>query len=170
MNASTPRLIPLDVPWMISPSTPALSFATEWVNGYNIGVIRFTGFLGEQTKLVEQHGNYVSVTVFLECLVFSTFYPDFSIEEKERLANYDWSRVPEFRDSVGSLKGSTDRFHAQWRNTGICPEPAAYRIMESDLLARLGFENEHFDHYLFVGDDFNVEAVARQMKWELGNL
>lgn len=170
MNVAIPRLAPLDVPWQISPSTPALSFATEYVDGDNFGVIRFTGFLGLATTLVEKHGNYVPVTVLLERLVFAKFYPEFSIEDKERLDNYDWNNVPEFRDAAGSLKGSTDRFHAQWKDTGICPEPAAYRVEESELLVSLGFDDDHFTHFLFVGDDFNVEAVAQNMKWELGNL
>lgn len=170
MNVSTPRLAPLDVPWKISPSAPALSLATEYVDGDNFGVVRFIGFLGQETKLAEQHGNYVSVIVLLERLVFATFYPEFSNEDKERLDNYDWSDVPEFRDTAGSLKGSVDRFHAQWNDTGICPEPAAYRIVESDRIARLGLQDDHFKHFLFVGDDFNVEAIAQNMKWELGDL
>lgn len=170
MTIATPQLVPLDVPWQISPSTPGLSFATEQVDGSNYGVVRFTGFLGQTTKLVDKHGNYVQVTVLLEDLVFASFYPEFSEEDKQRLDNYDWSKVPEFRDAAGSLKGSTERFHAQWNDTDVCPEPAAYRILGSERLASLGFHDDHFQHYLFVGDDFNVEAIAQKMKWELGDL
>jgi hypothetical protein len=163
----TPKLYPLDVPWQISPSVPLLSFAVKNFTGMNHGYVTFDAVLGEVTELSRKYGHHKQVAVVLEQVIWSKFYPEFSTEDSERLNSYDWDDIPEFRDEEGSLKGHERRFHDQWNTTGRCPRPSAYLVAGSDLLRRLGFSDDSFKHYLFVGDDYNVEVVARSMTWEI---
>jgi hypothetical protein len=160
-----PRVLPLDVPWQISPSVSFLGFTSKYFEGMNHGYVTFEGFLGESTQLSQRHGQYKQVLVVLQNVVWAKLYPEFSDEDAERLNSYDWSQVPEFRDEAGSLKGHASRFHEQWISTGRCPEPAAYTLGESDVLRLLGFQQDSFKHYLFVGDDFSVEVIAQSMTW-----
>lgn len=161
-----PRLLPLDVPWRISPSVPCLGVALGNVFGINDGYVTFDAFLGESTSLANKYGTHRQISVALKRVVWMKFYPEFSKDDSERLEAYDWNQVPEFRDQDGSFRGHSRRFHDQWNSTDICPDPSAYLIENSEALACLGFRDE-FKHYLFIGDDFNLEVIADSLTWEL---
>lgn len=170
-----PNLQPLIVPWKISPSTPHLGVSTKSFEGVNHGFVTFMGFLGERTKLQARHGTYRQIAIVLESIVGVRMYPEFSPDDSERLESYDWEAVPEFRDDDGSLKNHVRRFHEQWIESDICPNPAAYVVEDSDWLRRLRFTPDApphllFQHYLFVGDDYNVEVIAKSLKWEIVGL
>jgi hypothetical protein len=162
-----PQLHPLIVPWQISPSTPSLGFATRNIDGINHGYVTFMGFLGEMTNLCAQHGRYKQVAVVLEQVQFAKLYPDRSASDSARVEGYDWSLVPNFADEHNSLKGAIRRFHDQWNATDICPQPSAFTVCDSDLLRDLRIPVDTFKHYVFLGDDFNVEVVAKSMTWQL---
>lgn len=162
----------LCVPWMISPSTPHLGVSTKSFDGVNHGFVTFMGFFGQRTKGESLYGQYRQVAVILEGIVGVRMYPEFSPDDSERLESYDWEAVPEFRDEDGSLKNHGRRFDEQWSNSDICPNPAAYIVEDSDWLRQLRFTPDapphlRFQHYLFVGDDYNVEVIAKSWKWEI---
>ena len=166
-----PKLCPLSVPWMISPSTPQLGFNTKSFDGVNHGFVTFMGFFGEQTKVQARYGQYRQVAVILEGIIGVRMYPEFSLDDKERLDGYDWDAVLKFGDDDEALKNHVRKFRELWNNSDICPGPAAYVVEDSDWLRRLGFTPDapphlRFQHYLFVGDDYNIEVIAKSLKWE----
>jgi hypothetical protein len=166
------KLQPLDVPWQISPSTPHLGVRTKSFDGVNHGFVTFMGYLGEGTTLYRKHGTYRQIAVILESIVGVRMYPEYSPDDSERLDSYDWEAIPEFRDDDGSLRNHVKQFHEQWNTTDICPDPAAYLVEDSDWLFRLRFTPDapphlQFQHYLFVGSDYNVEVIAKSWKWEI---
>lgn len=167
-----PKLKPLTVPWKISPSTPALGVTTRAFDGVNHGFVTFLGFLGEGTKLHAEYGAYRQIAVIMECIVGIRFYPDFSSADSERLESYDWESLPEFRDDDGSLRNHVSRFHQKWAATQVCPDPSVYTVEESDWLSDLYFRSDsppslQFQHFLFVGDDYSVEVIAKAYRWEI---
>ncbi|MCE9606716.1 MAG: hypothetical protein K8U03_17640 [Planctomycetia bacterium] len=162
-----PQLHPLIVPWSISPSTPSLGFASRNIDGVNHGYVTFVGFLGETTKLCSQHGRYKQIAVVLEQVQFAKLYPENSASDSARIDGYDWSLVPNFADENNALKGATRRFQDQWNATDLCPQPSAFTVHDSELLSDLRVPVDKFKHYLFVGDDFNVEVVAKSMTWQV---
>ena len=167
ISMPTPRLIPLSVPWQIISAVPNLNSGLNCTEGRCEGCITFLAVLGESTTLSAEHGRQQYVAVILDDVVFSKFYPEFSKEETHRLNSYSWELIPEFRDENGTFKGHARRYHDQWNATDICPDPGVHTLEDSDLLASLGFVDESFKHYLFFGDDYNIEVVARSMKWQL---
>lgn len=167
VDPDMPQLQPLVVPWSISPSAPSLGLASRNIDGTNHGYVTFMGFLGETTTLSSQHGRYKQIAVVLEHVQYAKLYPNHSAGDSDRLDSYDWSRVPEFADERNSFKGSLRRFHDQWNATNVCPQPSAFIVHESDLLSELRIPHDKFTHFLFLGDDFNVEVVAGAMTWQV---
>ena len=161
------RLRPLTVPWKISPSNPSLALATKAFDGINHGYVTFMGLLGEATKLVSKYGAYQQIAVTFDRIVYARLYPEFSPDDVERLDSYDWDMVLKFQDKEHGFRDHYRTFHDQWNATNICPDPAAYIVEKSDLVQRLGIEDAAFQHYLFVGDDYNVEVIAQSLTWQV---
>ena len=167
-----PKLDPLKVPWQISPSTPHLGVNTRSLDGVNHGFVTFMGFLGENTRLYAEHGAYCQIAVILDCIVGVRMYPDFSPEDSARLESYDWKSIPEYYGNDGSLGSHVKQFHEHWNATDTCPDPSAYLVCDSEWLRRLGFSSNdpshlRFQHYLFLGNDYNIEIIAKSFRWEI---
>lgn len=167
-----PKLHPLEVPWKISPSSKYLDVSTKTFESAIHGYLSFEGFLGEATSLSGEHGNFHQITVILEDVVLVKMSPEFSKSDSERIQGYDWDLALRYQDSENNFKNHIRAFHDHWNATNICPNPSAYRIEESDLLEQLGFRKDspaplQFQHYLFVGSDYNIEVVAKSVKWEM---
>ena len=158
---------PLDVPWQISPSTPALGLGTKCVDAINHGYVTFLGWLGEDTTMHAQYGDYTQIAVVLKRILYAKLCPEYSVEDHRRLDTYDWGAIPEFRDKDGSLREHTRRFHDAWNASNRCPDPSAYIVEDSDTIECLGFNDDSFKHYIFIGDDFNIEVVAETFAWEV---
>lgn len=134
-----PKLQPLGVPWKIASSMSELGFSTTSFEGVKYGSVTFTGFLGEATEMRRLYGEYVQISVALEGIIGTRFYPEFSPCDSKRLDSYDWVAIPRFLDEDGSLKNHVRLYHDAWNSTNICPDPAAYLVLDSDWLRELGF-------------------------------
>lgn len=167
-----PRLQPLCVPWQISSSTPNMEIHSKSVGGVNHGRIVFLGCFGIATELCARHGRFGQVAVTLDWTVGIRMYPDFSEQDTGRLTGYDWSAIPKFRDANGGFSNYVELFHAQWNFTNICPNPSVYVLEESEWTRQMGYGKDgppqlQFNHYIFLGDDYNVEVLARSLEWEI---
>ena len=150
---------------MLSPSVPELSLRTETNDGCVTAVVEFIGFFGDGTPTSEQWGKYRRIEVGFENVLYARLFPEFSTEDQERIDGYDWSAVPEFRDEKGGFAGSVERSRAAWSETMVCPSPSSYSVLGSDLVRKLGLNDAEFMHFLFLGDDFNVEVIAKDWTW-----
>ncbi len=72
----------------------------------------------------------------------------------------------------GELTNHVDIFRSHWKGSDICPDPSAYLVEDSDWIKMLGFSDDNspnllFRHYLFIGDDYSVEVIAKSLEWEV---
>jgi hypothetical protein len=135
----------------------------------NEGIVAFTGLLRDRTLSIEG-GQHRQIAMTCEYVIYAKLFPSSSDEDKQRIESYDWSLVPEFIDVDGSFKGHARRFTEQWDSTGCCPDPSVYVIEGSDLVNFLVHEPESFTHYLFIGDDYNLEVIAKSSSWQVADM
>lgn len=155
----------LEVPWMVSPTLPELSLKTEVVEGRISATVSFVGFFGEGTSTCERWGKYRRIEVVFVDVLYARLFPEFSAVDQQRIDEYDWSGIPEFRDASGGLAGSIERTRAAWDQSKICPSPSSYIVEGSDVIRSLNLSTGEFSHVLFMGDDFNVEVIANRWDW-----
>ncbi|MBE9141299.1 hypothetical protein IQ254_29605 [Nodosilinea sp. LEGE 07088] len=163
---NTVKVQPVLVPWMVSPSTPNFFLACDSTQPEVATILRFLAFFGEESTFENING-YAKVMVIFENGFWVRYYPDFSSSEQKRLDSYNWEQIPEFRDNSGSLKGSKARFREYWQQTYVCPNPAMYRLIDSDWIKELELSDYEYEHYLVIGDDFNVEVICRNYSWKI---
>lgn len=159
-------LIPLEVPWKISQNEHSLALGTRCVDGINHALVTFLGVLISQGHSPSRQGQHCEIAVTLKDVVYIKLFSESVGEDDERISSYDWSHCPDLRHGE-SLNAYTQRFIDQWNASGRCPNPFAYVVQNSELIDRLGLGGHALEHYLFVGYDYNVEAVAEAWTWEV---
>ncbi len=188
-----PRLVPVEVPWQISPSTPFLRLISSEVVENGATQVQFVAHFGledSQGDASELHRSvvvvadpgdlhdqsqspiqspYRRVRILFERGLWSRMCPAYSDSEVVKESKYDWSAV------VGRYKSGEDpptwlrRFKVTWLDTSICPDPGMYEVENSPWLREIESvegSKEELRHYLFLGHDAYVEVLAEGWTWK----
>jgi len=189
MTAAVPKLLPVSVPWMISPSVPALRIASG-SNGKPIAVTFIGFFKCDESALTSQSG----VTVVDESVPFepssmsirgpfrmvkvainegrySRVKPAYSDVEVIPRESFDWSEVKGAKQVGESAVEFVARIRDAWQLTQVCPNPRMYELLPSPWISELGLsDNEGWHHYLLAGHDEYIEVIAKGWSWQPGQL
>jgi hypothetical protein len=177
-----PQPIPLEVPWMVSPSTPFLRlFATEQENTY----VEFVAYYkceesptwqssGTGIQVVKPpstfhaadtgHGPHRLVRLVFEWGIWVKLSPAFSDKEVVPEAGFDWSAVSGRWSPGEDIGGFLKRSQEEWLRSGICPDPNVYEINGSQWLEETGAAHDKHNqwrHYLILGHDAYAEVIAK---------
>lgn len=180
------RLVPLEVPWQISPSTSFLRLhASECPQDDPVRIV-FIAYLGlennrmlpqskEQvaqrvpptTEAISSGAGYCEVRVTFDTGLWCRMSPACSDSETIRENAYDWSQVKCTWDGEQDIDEWLYAFKKLWRETGMCPDPRIYQVEDSEWLRSIGScLGTEWKHYLVVGHDNYVEVIAKSCKWE----
>ncbi|MGQ5525604.1 hypothetical protein ACUHMQ_20450 [Chitinimonas sp. PSY-7] len=179
-------LVPVSVPWQISPSVPHLKIHVS--NEGKPVAATFIGFFKCETALDKEKDGLLVVNspdVFVcsdtaegsrHRLVQVAFkeglyvrkvaaFSDLEVIPEE---NYDWSQVPSGLNSGETVEESVGRVHNMWVSTGYCPDPCMYEVQGSKWLTALQLDWQDWHHYILLGHDDYVEVIARGWEWKPG--
>ena len=190
-----PKLVPVEVPWLISPSTPWLRLTATEHEGV---IVRFVGYFAledptpperaeriagfEEVRVVgtpydhpnrlESHGGpYQLVRVTFARGLWARFCPAHSDGEMVDPDAYDFSTIPEFLKLTGGPGEPVDvaqyvrRFRSMWARTQLCPDPHMYEVENSTWVEHAN-AGQVFRHYMLWGHDAYVEILAEGWQWE----
>jgi len=182
MDSSGNRLVPLSVPWFVSPSDPGLSlsvdtestlpivvelsgvFGTAQGGGRRLPVLGSGAEVGQRedwipSRYADPHIRFnrhrVRVLFTGGWIHRGNHHEDHP--RREGLGAFDWSGVPGLDD---------------WEAGHACPNPSVYEVQGSGLSAGLHslglVENSYQRHFLVVGREDHFEILARGWEWQLG--
>jgi len=181
-----PKLVPLPVPWQVSPSTPCLRLVES--ESASDTELHFVGYFGlqeategfEGTKgravvmvvddphaapLGPANGPYQLVKITFEIGIAARMTP--SHDDREVIASeaFDFGALPD-AELGQNPKAWVEQFRQRWTSTGLCPDPRAYEIVNSQWLLEADGEKSRLHHYIFLGHDAFAEILARAWRWE----
>lgn len=189
-------LVPVQVPWMISPSTPFLEVFASEDSADKPTVARFIGyfaleeatessppeskqgagsdqvflvsnpFLGTPSDTTRGPSRYKKVAVRFTQGIWVSFQPTFDDFSGEQ-PDYDWSQVPNFFDPNQGLEVWNRKLHEEWSRTSWCPSPRMYEVKGSGWLKDLDLVSLDFKHFLLLGHDAEVEIIAKSWEWKI---
>jgi hypothetical protein len=179
-------LVPVQVPWMISPSVPYLCFGAQ-ETGRPL-TATFIGFfkceaagrppapgirkVGDPGPFIpSEHAKgaeYRLVQVEFEQAFASRRSPSFSDTQVVEEGAYDWSLVPNMPLPGEAIKDFLVRVEKIWLSTGQTPDPGMYEVRRSRQLQSAGLPEGEWHHYLMLGHDEYLEVVARSWSWRPG--
>ena len=167
-----PRLRPINAPWMISTAAPEIGFRVKSQEGLFHGYVDFLALFTPPKAWRGGDDRYYHVVVVFDSIVSLRMSPEFSGIDRSRWHGYDWGAVPGAVDDNGESESRLNQLDEQWEWTGVCPDPRAYVIEDSDWLVQLGFTSDlpdslRVDHYLLMGRDHYIEIIAKSMRWEM---
>jgi hypothetical protein len=176
------RLMPLAVPWMISPSMPSLTLISDedeqgrhlvqfcGLFGFEDGVARAAdAIIVDDGKLVvnahETSARYQLICLQFDLLGWMRRSPQVSDREVIHESDYDWSCVPGWKRDCEEIDDWLARCQHDWAATRICPNPGVYVVENSDW--NVGPDKERFklEHFLIVGESISIEILARACSW-----
>jgi len=181
------KIIALDVPWMVSPSTPCLRVAVSESPSDRPAEVRFVAYFGlEETdvnsyggtanvfyppyetniKLGPKQGPYQIVKVIFNDGLWVRMLPSYSDEDVVDPELFDFSALP---CPIGVKQNASLwvlNFQKKWREDNRCPDPGIYEVRSSVWLNEIGARSLDFKHYLVLGHDSYVEVIARSWSWE----
>ncbi len=180
---SPQRLLPLAVPWKVSPSTPFLRLRVE-ESGAPTSVSFVAHFalfddpsarddrrsaeivLQPDDAIEEQGpkiGPYQLVVVTFKAGIWARWSPAYGDSDVIHESLYDWSAVP-FRYREGEDVGEwLRRFRGEWIKTGLCPIPGIYEVENSKWRQNVA---SGYRHFLIEGHDAYVEVLAEDWSWK----
>ena len=92
--------------------------------------------------------------------------PGFADDQVVDESAYDWSDVP---SPAGTITGELDDglvlLRQRWQDTQTCPDPGVYEVVNSTWREELGLPGP-LKHYLVLGHDTYVEAMAEGFEWQ----
>jgi hypothetical protein len=196
MNTTKPKLLPVSVPWSISPSTPFLTLrAAESDPEHPTEVTAAAQFGLEQqqqnaqgsgpsrsVKIVQPPrsdegttatlqaatgGLYQLIRITFEVGAWARFYGSYSDTQVVEEAAFDWSALAHLNEHwKAGVEAYRRNYWSLWHQTGICPNPNMYEVEGSTWLREVNVRNPAFKHYLIVGHDAYVEVIAKGWRWE----
>ncbi len=166
------RLVPVEVPWMISPSANDLCLR---VDEEGLARISLSGWFKYGTSKLEgtnaeiQPGTYAEVVVEIRVAFYSCLSAAARQDTVIDHALYDTSSIsPEENETVFELM---DRNEAVWQRTLVCPDPSFYLVSESERVrASSALRRLNVSHWILVGHDAYIEVVGGKMRWYLPNM
>lgn len=81
-------------------------------------------------------------------------------DDYELFASGQAEVVDPFLTDDGDIKVYNQKIKKQWAETGICPDPLFYEILESDFL-KINRLSARFSHYILIGKESYVEIIGK---------
>jgi hypothetical protein len=186
MSIEEQRLIPVLVPWKVSPSTPFLrlrvseadepttvtfmaNFSTPLIaqDAVEVGFhrVQVVGPTAESGAVQETETScWGIVKVVFRRGLWARFTPSHSDREVVKESSYDWSALPAVKlESFGEERRRLDSI---WRESGLCPDPRFYVVSGSRWLQETTRAGSSFKHYMVLGHDAYVEVIAETATWQ----
>lgn len=185
MATGLQRLVPVAVPWEVSPSVPCLQLQVSEEDGQ--AAVRFMAnfpspqALGEAVSCsldtiqvayptaelgavrpVEGSGPRIVMVTF-ERSRWMRFSPAWGDHEVVKESDYDWSVLPSL--TIENFEEQRRQFHATWLESGICPDPRFYAVLGSRWLQEKFELGSSCTHYIVLGHDAYVEVIAAAATW-----
>ncbi len=160
--AKNGKLIPVQVPWRVSLSTP---FLTVRVAEFEERHIEFVATFRLETSGMDERK--IKITTDAQLVnIKSSFEFDGSISVEN--FNYDYSEISDMPNMNEDITAWGKRFTDKWNETGICPNPRMYEVIESEWVTASYNANGQYKHYLIIGEVMAVEFLCEEWKWEAG--
>jgi hypothetical protein len=177
-----PKLTPLHVPWMVSPSTPFLRLvalesasqehthvefvaynqcedAPPSVSGTGLRVVQAPNTF--QVAGAVERGPYRLLRIAFKGSVGARMYPAHSDSQVVNESVYDWTQVRGRWSPGEDIYAHLERDRVSWQHTGVCPDPRVYEVVNSPWLEEMQLEgDQRWKHYLILGHDAFVEVIA----------
>ena len=183
MSPRMQRLVAVQAPWMISPSTPYLQllasesvdptivrfvahFGLEWSSEIGKGkkYVKVGSPYTPETQLAPPGGPFQLVRAQFNTAIASRMLPVFSEREVVNPHFYDFSGLPHrFTPGLSAEKWKL-QFNNAWVKSRLCPNPRMYEVSNSAWIKELAAGSE-FKHFLLMGHDAYVEVVATHWDW-----
>lgn len=182
-----PKLKPVAVPWMISPSAPFLTLHSS-----ESGMALHATFVGYFKLDDSDQANGVAPTIVEGASVFEPSASkakagyrmvrvSFEDGRQARLMHavsdhavvpeetFDWSLVKSRRKPDEKIAEFLQRYSETWIESRMCPNPRMYEVIGSPWISELNLPNPlPWHHYLLLGHDEYLEVIARGWTWEPG--
>ena len=182
------KLVPVSVPWQISPSVPHLKLK-QAADGYPLSVTFIGHFkcdemneqvlASESIQVVSEDPDFEPAPLSLRApfrMVRVNFVSAYlgricqSVSDSEVIPeeDYDWSEVPSSLRHGETIERNFERSRDLWLTTGICPDPGMYEVKNSPLLTEFAMQSNELRHYIMLGHDEYIEVLAKGWDWEAG--
>lgn len=155
-------IIPLDVPWMVSPSVSGLVVRLEEAGDTKVW---FNASLksGVDPRGVIPNLENPRVVVTFTSGMWASFWPTTGDEGAIDFRVYDQSRLPLAQTSPEEYLDALD---VLWVRNQRCPNPGVFEIESSAWLAESGASRYGCRHYVVGGREARFEVLARGFSWE----
>lgn len=161
------KLVPVEVPWRISPE-----YDFSYFNGYENREVSVEVLCEynrkewdkEIFKLKQKYGDNIPDEEYNKAgykIIQIKFTPIclFNIYGKmDGYERYDLSSFDAYFD--GRLSQGKE-----WNETGICPMPGFYEVVESKLKEEFGFNASKVKHWVLRGHDSCIDILAYSFEW-----
>jgi len=187
MSSTIQRLTPVQVPWMVSPSTSYLRLLAAESSSDKLTQVRFIAHFGlerseasteiqgppvtffppydSNIKLGPKSGPYQLVRVTFSRGLWVRMLPSFSNSETVDPGLYDFSSIPSQLAPGQDIKSWLAGFQHTWLENNCCPDPRMYEVQNS-LWLRDVSKDAMLKHYLVLGNDAYTEVLAEKWHWE----
>jgi hypothetical protein len=177
-----PKLMPLHTSWMVSPSTPFLRLVALESASRELTHVEFVAYnqcedtsstvSGTGLRVVQppitfqaaeavERGPYRLLRIAFRGCVGARMYPAHSDSQVVDECVYDWTQVPGRWSPGEDIYAYLERDRVVWRQSGVCPDPRVYEVVNSPWLEEMQLEgDQRWKHYLILGHDAFVEVVA----------
>jgi hypothetical protein len=189
MKKIKPRLLPVSVPWQISPSVPHLKvqkapeqhvvFAT-FIGHFKCDEAAHSKEESPALEVVVSVPEFESTSILTKA-PFRMVRVDFGEEYEVRMMpaysdsevlpekSYGWDAVPGALLPNETVDENLRRTEDLWLRTEICPDPGMYEVQNPPWLAEIPEERSRgLRHYVILGHDEYVEILAKAWNWKLG--
>lgn len=187
MNERKPKLLPVQVPWMVAFSSPFLRghltesgqpSAITFVGYFKLDHVRLPG-TEAHFEMVKEPVKFEPARTDERCpyrLIRINFsggrdirtLPAFSDSQVIEESRYDWSGVPGDLLPGEDAMANHRRTDQYWLDTGTSPDPGVYEVEGSTWLAELSDDSDGLHHYMILGRDEYVEVLAEGWSWQAG--
>jgi len=156
----TKRIVPLEVPWMISPSVSAFGLSASEGGDCEIvaavAVIRAPESAADEPSAVRvrvRAGGWIRMSPMLDDTDPTRSWSGYS-----RADVFDWSGE--------DIDEYLAEFKRRWEASGVCPDPRAYEVVGSQWIRDVGAERFGVKHFVLVGHDAWIEVLGKELSWE----
>lgn len=154
-------VVPLDVPWMVSPSVSGMKVEIE-ENGdtrvfFNVSVRQ-----GVEPRGQVPDPSNPRVVVTFASGQWVSFCPASGDEGTIDFSIYDQAKLPLASVSPDKYLNALD---VLWVRAQRCPNPGIFEIESSDWVERTGAIRYDCRHYVIGGRDARLEVLARGFSW-----
>lgn len=153
------KLIPIEVPWMISPSVSDIHVSIQENGKTQIAVD--VCVLSAKNPLEDELDDK-RILIEFSIAQWVRTYPVVN-DESIYTEDFDLSQI-NLLDSE-NLEESLAKFRQQWFESGICPDTLFYSVKNSIWEKETGSQFWGCNHYIIIGHDFWLELLAKSYSW-----